>query len=82
MSASVRVTVTFTMEYSAGNYGDDASLGQIRRQSAEEAEGAARRILHLAMHGEPPNGLKHQPVRLAIQSISEPIVTFKESSRG
>ena len=79
MSNTVRVTVTFTMQYDAGTYNDDAPLGQVRRQSAQEAENLARHVVHLALHGTPPTGLKHLPVRLEIHSISEPTVVFRET---
>ncbi len=46
--SSIRVRVTFVMEVESGPWGDDASLGQIRRDVKRAASEAAQRVVVIA----------------------------------
>lgn len=75
MSAGARVNVTFTMEYQeeAGSWGDDCTVGQLRKQATDGARGMAERVIAAAA--------EHARVKLTIQKIGAPIVLLQERDR-
>lgn len=74
MSAGARVTVTFLMEYEAGagtgggGWGDDCTIGQLRKQANDGAKDAAERVVRAAA--------EQAKVRLTVQKIGSTSVVL------
>jgi hypothetical protein len=61
MSCNARVKVTFVLDYEAGCWGEDCTIGQVRDQATREAQTVARQIIEAVA--------KHTKHRLSLLDV-------------